>query len=293
MHNYPYHSPVRFYPSAESLQDDTNSQNLQFFGTRNNPYPLEMNEHHRYLIPNYENQVETTDLELWLISENENQIACGFGFNEDETRLMRISFVCDQWLQGRFEIRKATGETVFWSNCVKFIDSTDEFPRKYVRVATRCYFNRLGYDFDNSDYDWFITTLPAYDYGLYQIDSEYTVSMSGPQGTPEIQDNSIVEVSTLTFIGQGDCNVLNFVLWSVLNNEFYINGTKRTIREKPEIDEFMITGKMKFAYNKTPDGRYITVDEDPIFADAFRKVLSNNEKTQIYTYNDNNSIPTE
>lgn len=293
MHKYPYHSPVRFYPSEDSLTDDTNSQNLQYFGSRNNPYPLEMNEYHRYLIPNYENQVDTTDLELWLVNDDEYQIACVFGFNDANDRLMRLTFGCDKWLQGHFEIRKATGETVFFSNCVKFVETTGQHPRKCMRVATRCYFNRLGYDFDNSEYDWFITTLPAEDYGLFTIDSEFTTEQTGDQGTLEIQDNPILEVSPITFFGYGDCNILNFVQFSVLNNEFYINGVKRTIREKPEIDEYMNTGKLKLAYNKKPDGSYITFDEGSVLSEAFVKVLSNNEKTKIYTYNDHNAIPTK
>jgi hypothetical protein len=271
--------------------DMTNSQNLQFFGSRNKPYPLELNAYHRYLIPNYENEVDSTDLKLWLVGDNEHIIPCEFGFNSDKNRLMRISFICDQWLQGAFEIRKSNGEPVFYSNCVKFIDSSYDDGRKYVRVATKCYFNRLGFQFDNSSYDWFITNLPAHDLGLYGIDSEYTTEDTGTQRTPEIQDNPIVEVSTLTFVGEGDCNVLNFILFSVLNNEFYLNGTKRTIREKPEFDDFMITGKMKFAFNKEPNGRYITVDEKQIFSDAFRKILSNEDKTLIYIYNNNNTIP--
>lgn len=291
MHKYPYHSPVRFYKSQEDLRDETNSQNLQYFGIKN-PYPLQMNEYHRYLIPNYENQVDNTDLELWLVGDNEYQIACEFGFNSDKNRLMRLSFLCDKAIQGAFEIRKVSGETLFYSNCVAFIDNSEDFPRKYVRVATKCYFNRMGYSFD-TEYDWFVTNLPAYDYGLYMIDSEFTTESTGNQNIPEIQDNPIIEISTITFIGSGDCNILNFILFSVLNNEFFVNGTKRTIREKPEVDEFMTTGKMKLAYNKDNYGMYIQVDEDSIFEDAFKNALSNGAKTIIYTYNNNNVIPTK
>lgn len=293
MHRYPYHSPVRFYKSKDDLSDDTNSQNLQFFGSKN-PYPLEINSYHRYLIPNYENEVDTTELELWLIGKDEIQIDCELGFNSDENRLLRISFVCDKFIQGNFEIKKTTGETIFYSNCVKFIDSSmSELHngRKFVRVATKCYFNRLGYEFDNSEHDWFITNLPAYDYGLYAIDAEYNVVRTGFQNTPEIEDSWIDEVSTISFIAEGDCNVMNFILFSTLNNEFYLNGTRRTIKEKPEVDEFMMIGKMKFAYNKDKNGMYVPVDEDTIFSDAFKTVLGNEEKTQVYIYNTNTAIP--
>lgn len=265
-----------------------NSQNLQFFGSKN-PYPLEINDYHRYLIPNFENAVDTTDLELWLVGDNEYQIACQLGFNQG--KLYRISFLCDQHIQGNFEIRKTSGETLFYSNCVKFIDSSMSDGRKFIRVATKCYFNKSGFMFDNSDYDWFVTNLPAYDCGLYMIDSEYTASRNSSKNNLEIEDSWIDEVSTLSFIGAGDCNIMNFILFSTLNNEFYINGTRRTIKEKPEVDDLMMIGKMKFAYNKDQNGMYIQVDENEIFSDSFKTVLGNEEKTQVYVYDNNTAIP--
>ena len=288
MHRYPYHSPVRFYRSKDDLTDETNSQNCQFFGEKN-PYPLEINDYHRYLIPNYENEVDVTDLELWLIGDVEVKIPCEFGFNNG--RLFRVTFISSEFVQGNFEIRKSTGEKLFYSNCVRFMDSTTGDGRKYVRVATKCYYNRVGFQFDNSEYDWFVTNLPAYDYGLYMIDAEYSTKRTGPLQGVEIKDSWIDEVSTLNFMGKGDCNVINFILFSVLNNEFYINGTRRTIKEKPEVDELMIVGKMKFAYNKDSTGKYIILNENDIFSDAFRKILSNKQKTLIFIYNNNNVIP--
>lgn len=294
MQLYPYHSPVRFYPTMDSLTDMTNPQNTQFFGKVRNPYPLEIKEYHRFLIPNYENEVDTTDLELWLIGENEYQIACEFGFNSGQNRLLRLSFVCEQYISGHFEIKKTTGETVFFSNCVSFVNSTiDNDGRKNVRFATKCYFNRLGYDYENSDYDWFVTNLPAYDLGLYLIDSEYNTIRVGDMQTLIIQDSFLDEISTIEFISKGDCNVLNFVLSSVLNNELYLNGTKRTIKEKPEIDELLMVGKMKFTYNKDETGRYVQIDEDQIFSDAFKKILGSKDKTMIFIYDNVKSIQVE
>ena len=286
MHKYPYHSPVRFYRSLDDLLDSTNSQNLQYFGSKN-PYPLEVGEYHRFLIPNYENEVDSTELTLWI---GDVQISSQFAINDG--RLYRVSFICHDSIQGRFEIKKDNGETLFYSNCVRFIDS-DADGRKYVRVATKCYFNRLGYQFSQSDYDWFVTNLPAYDYGLYLIDSEYTTERTGTGKTLEIQDSFIDEVATLNFIGEGDCNVMNFILFSVLNNEFYINGTKRTIKDKPEIDDLMIVGKMKFAYNKDKYGMYIQINESEIFSDAFRSVLGDGNRNIVYGYNYNYVIPTK
>lgn len=292
MLQYPYHSPVRFYPTKEALLDMTNPQNTQFFGHVDNPYPLEINDYHRFLIPNYENEVDTTELELWLIGKDEVQIDCELGFNSDHTRLLRVSFICFEFITGHFEIKKTTGETLFYSNCVRFSDSTDSSVRKFVRVGTKCYFNRLGYDFENSQYDWFITNLPARDVGLFSIESEYAVLRSGVHSSPNIKDSFIDEYSTFEFEGKGDCNVLNFILFSILNNEFYLNNTKRTIKEKPEIDDLLILGKMKFTYNKDEYGKYIQLDEKTIFSDAFKQALGNGNKTQIYTYNNNsNAIP--
>lgn len=286
MHKYPYHSPVRFYRSLDDLLDNTNSQNLQYFGSKN-PYPLEIGVYHRFLIPNYENEVDSNNLQLWI---GEDQVPCQFAISDG--RLYRVSFICYDSLQGQFEIKKETGETLFYSNCVRFKDS-DEDGRKYVRVATKCYFNRLGYQFAQSEYDWFVTNLPAYDYGLYLIDSEYKTSRTGTGKTLEIQDSFIDEVSTLNFLGEGDCNVINFILFSVLNNEFYINGTKRTIKDKPEVDDLMIVGKMKFAYNKDKNGMYIQVNESDIFSDAFVTVLGDVERNIVYGYDYNYVIPTK
>ena len=292
MQLYPYHSPVRFYPSKESLLDMTNPQNAQFFGVKN-PYPLEIGIFHKYLIPNYENDIDTTDLELWLIGKDEVQIVCVFGFNSDETKLMSLTFGSNDQLTGNFEIRKSSGEVLFYSNCVKFNDSTTGDGRKHITVATRCYFNKLGYDFENDVNDWFVTTLPAFDLGLFTIDSEYSILRSGNHNTPKIKDSFTDEVSTFEFEGKGDCNVFNFILFSVLNNEFYLNGTKRTIKEKPEIDDFQMIGKMKFTYNKDEYGRYIPIDEDSIFKGVLKPVLGSQDLTIIFTYEDNNVIPVE
>ncbi|WP_312394765.1 hypothetical protein [Chryseobacterium sp.] len=289
MHLYPYHSPVRFYPTKEALLDENNSQNLQFFGSKNS-YPLELNEFHRFLIPSYENDIDTTDLELWVIGKNQTEIPCKFAFNEDSTRLMRVTFKSSEEIEGCLEIRKVTGETVFYSNCVRFIKSRLYDGRKFVRVATKCYFNRLGYDFEESQFDWFVTNLPAYDYGLYMIESDYSTIRTGSQNSPKIKDSYLDEISTLSFIGEGDCNVMNFILFSVLNNEFYINGTKRTIKEKPEIDDLLVVGKFKFSYDKDKRGMYLTINEDDIFNDSFKKVLSNGDQTAIYTLSENTAI---
>ncbi|WP_336716257.1 hypothetical protein [Chryseobacterium mucoviscidosis] len=290
MQLYPYHSPVRFYPSKEALSDMTNPQNCQYFGHANIPYPLEMNDYHRFLIPNYENEVDSTELELWLIGKDEVQIACEFGFNSDQTRLLRISFIHNDFISGHFEIKKASGETLFYSNCVQFVDSVDSSGRKYVRVATKCYFNRLGYDYQNSQYDWFVTNLPAHDLGLYTVESEYNTVRVGDMNSLEIQDSYIDEVSSFEFAAKGDCNILNFILSTIVNNEFYLNGTKRTIKEKPETDDYMILGKMKFVFAKESSGKYISIDENTIFSDAFKTVLGNPLKTIIYTYENNNAI---
>ncbi len=291
MHLYPYHSPVRFYKSKEALLDKTNAQNLQYFGHLNNPYPLEVSAYHRYLLPNYENEVDTEKLQLWLVGDDEVLIPSQVKVNNN--RLLRISFICHSQIQGSFEIRKETGETVFYSNCVKFYNSADESDgRKYLRIATRCYFNRLGYQFADSDHDWFVTNIPAKDFGLYMVDSEYTTKAVGPAKIPEIQDSPIMEVSTIEFVGKGDCNVANFILSSLLNNELYINGTKRTIRDKPDVDELMIKGKLKLLYNKDKNGMYIQVNEDDIFSDAFVTVLGDGSKSVVYGYNFNYVIPT-
>ena len=280
MQKFWYHSPVRFYKTQEELEDMTNPQNAQYFGSKH-PYPLEYTELHRFLIPNVDNEVEDTDLEMWL---GEIQIYCEFGISDG--KLFRVTLSWDSLIQGQLQIRKSTGEVLFYSNCVAFVDSEQD-GRKFIRVATKHYYNRNLFTFGNSDYEWMVTNLPAYEYGQFVIESEYKTQRRGDSNSLVIDDSYIDEVVSYQFLGDGDSNIFSFIMAHVLNTEFYIDGTKRTIKEQPEVDEFSMLGIMKFVNQKDSNGLNILIDEDVILGDAFKYVLGNSTKTQIYTHPDN------
>jgi hypothetical protein len=262
----------------------TNPQNTQYFGSKN-PYPLEISEVHRFLIPNVDNEVDSTDLEMWV---GDYQIYCQFGIASD--KLFRVTISSDELVSGQIQIRKSTGEVLFYSNCVQFIDSTDPDGRKFIRVATKHYYNRNLFDYGNGEFEWMVTNLPAYDFGQFAIESEYNTDRSGESNSLLIQDSYIDEVVSYQFIGDGDSNIFSFIQAHVLNTEFYIDGTKRTIKEQPEIDEFSMMGIIKFVNQKDKNGLNILLDESLIFEDVIVFILGNNEKTQIYTHPDGKTI---
>ncbi|WP_155845025.1 hypothetical protein [Chryseobacterium daeguense] len=290
MQKFWYHSPVRFYKTKEELFDMTNPQNTQYFGHKK-PYPLQINEYHRFLIPNYQNEVEFEDLELWLVGDQETQIPCEFGINEG--KLFRITFISFDFNMGQFEIRIKDGDTIFYSNCVEFLDSTDAIGRKFIRIATKHYYNKNLFAFDNSNYDWVVTNLPAYCLGQFTIDSEFETERTGNENSLAIADSYIDEVVTYEFEGAGDANIFSFLIVHVLNDTFYIDGTKRTIKEKPDVDEFAAYGRFKFVNAKDELGLNIPLNEEDIFSDAFKLALGNGAKTLLYVYNNNTTaIPT-
>lgn len=271
MQKFWYHSPVRFYKTQEELDDMTNPQNCQYFGSKN-PYPLQKGVLHRFLIPNYNNEVDG-DLEMWIGSE---KISCEFGISNN--KLFRVTFYSASLKQGQLQIRKSTGEVLFYSNCVSFIDSSLEDGRKFIRIATKHYYNRNLFVFGNNEFEWIVTNLPAYDFGQFKIESEYETERNGESNSLLINDSYIDEVVSYQFIGDGDSNMFSFLGAHVLNTEFYIDGTKRTIKEQPEFDDFSMYGIMKFVNQKDSNGLNILLDEDLIFGDIEIKLLGLGEK---------------
>ncbi|MFP7656075.1 hypothetical protein [Chryseobacterium proteolyticum] len=289
MQKFWYHSPVRFYKTEEELSDMTNPQNTQFFGYKGS-YPLELSVMHRFLIPNYQNEVSAEELELWLVGDEETLIACQFGIANG--KLFRVTFICDEEIEGSFQIRTGAGEILYYSNCVRFMDSTDDDGRKYIRVATKHYYNRNLFAFANSQYDWVLTNLPAYCLGQFDIDSEYAVQRTGKQNTLKSTDSYIDEVISYQFLARGDANILSFINAHVGNQSFFIDGTKRVMKDKPDVDEFAAVGKLKFVNVKDENGLNVLIDENEILDDSWIHVLSDNTKSTIYTYDTNNIIPT-
>lgn len=284
MQKFWYHSPVRFYKTQEELDDMTNPQNCQYFGSKN-PYPLEITELHRFLIPNIDNEVEYTDLQMWVGSI---QIYCEFGISDG--KLFRVTISADEFVSGQLQIRKEDGTVLFYGNCVSFIDSSLDDGRKFIRIATKHYYNRNLFVFGNNEFDWIVTNLPAYDFGQFKVESEYETERNGESNSLLINDSYIDEVVSYQFIGDGDSNIFSFIGAHVLNTEFYIDGTKRTIKEQPEFDDFSTYGTMKFVNQKDANGLNLLIDENDIFGDVIIYILGNSEKTQIYTHPDGETV---
>lgn len=289
MHKFWYHSLVRFYKTLEELEDMTNPQNAQYYG-HVKPYPLEANSYHRYLIPNYQNEISNQNLSLYLVGDDEVQIPCEFGISDG--KLYRITFISFDEIQGHFEIRDSTGVAIFYSNCVRFVDSTDYDGRKFIRIATQCNYNRNLFSYADNQHDWIITTLPAYCMGEFDIDEDIKSSRSGTLGSTIINSAWTEENVSYKIRAEGDNNILSFIAVHSTNQDLYIDGTKRTRKEKPETTDSTNEITMKFANVKDDNGLNIILDEDQIFTDAFKNALGSSDKTLIYVYEDNqNAIP--
>jgi len=290
MHKFWYHSPVRFYRTIEELEDMTNPQNAQYYG-HVKPYPLEVNSYHRYLIPNYQNEISDQDLSLYLVGDDEVKIPCEFGISD--SKLYRITFIYSEEIEGRFEIRDSAGLAIFYSSCVQFHDSTDKEGRKHIRIATQCNYNRNLFSYADGQHDWMITTLPAYCMGEFDIDEDIKSGRIGSLGSTEINSAWTEENVKYTIMAEGDNNILSFIAVHSTNQDLYIDGTKRTRKEKPETTDFTNEITMKFSNVKDDNGLNIIFNEDAVFSDVFKQALANGDLTAVYVYNSNYIIPTE
>lgn len=275
MHKFWYHSPVRFFKTLAEHEDKTNPQNCQYFGNVNNPYPLEVNTYHRFLIPNDNNAVPTTDLQLWI-----SGVQIPAHFKIVENKLHYVTFICLSMVSGRFEIR-ADDDVLFYSNCVKFIDSTDQNGRKYIRVATKHLYDRNLFLYKDSHY-WMVTNLPAYSLGLFSTEVDINNARIGGNASLKVRETSIDESVTYEFQAEGDANILSFIQVHSTNNEFYIDNTKRTSLAKLDPDEFAMNGTMKFTNVKDKFGYNIVLDEDDVFDDVY--FIYSDEITYNFTY---------
>ena len=269
MHKFWYHSPVRFYKTKEELSDMTNPQNCQFFGAKN-PYPLEKGELHRFLIPNVDNEVITSNLKLFLVGDTEQEIQSLMTVIDD--KLCAVTFKCDDFIQGHFEIRNYT-EPVFYSNCVKFIDSTDSEGRKFIRIATKHNYDKNLFPYSKSPNLYCVTNLPAYDLGRFTTEIDAKNNRVGKSASLISSESYTDETVQYEFKAYGDANILSFIQVHAVNNEFYINGTQRTAIDKMEADEFSILGKLKFTNVKDSLGLNKTINEDDIFADLEMQII--------------------
>ncbi|MEN5308739.1 hypothetical protein ABE425_14580 [Chryseobacterium cucumeris] len=286
---FSYYSPVRFYRTMEELEDMTNPENAQYFGHKE-PYPLEVNAYHRFLIPQYNNEVNTTELKLFLVGNEEVEIDSRLTI--DNNKLFVVTFISFEEIQGHFQIRDSSGTALFYSNCVKFIDSTDYDGRKFIRIATKCTYNRNLFSYSDGEHDWLITNLPAYCLGEFEMDEDITIERAGDLLSSEISGSWYEENVKYRILAQGNNNILTFIAVHSVNQDFYIDGAKMTRKEKPEVTDNTQEVIMKFSYQKDKNGLNIILDEKKIFSDAFKYALGNKEKTKVYVYDNNKAIKT-
>lgn len=279
MHKFWYHSPVRFYKTKEELSDMTNPQNCQFFGAKN-PYPLEKGVNHRFLIPNFDNEVVTPNLKLFIVGDFEQEIQSLMAVIDN--KLCAVTFICDDFIQGHFEIRD-DNDTLFYSNCVKFIDSTDADGRKFIRIVTKHNYDKNLFPYSKSPNLYCVTNLPAYDLGRFTTEIDAKNNRVGKSASLISSESYTDETVQYEFKAYGDANILSFIQVHAVNNEFYINGTQRTAIDKMEADEFAMIGKLKFTNVKDNLGLNKTINEDNIFDDLDLKVV---ELTPTDNYED-------
>ena len=263
VHLFWYHSPVRFMRKLEDFHDMTNPQNTQYFGSRK-PYPLEKGVKHRFLLPKYGNTISQAKHELYIVNDREKVLLESSLFVENGY-LKYITFQSDIDISGRLEIiDSSTNKTVFYSNCVRFLDSTDSQGRKYIRIATKHSYNRNLFEFENQG-AWMLTNLPAYCLGETSIDIDISNSRIGGNSTLRARESYLDEVVHYQFKANGDANILNFIQVHATNNYFFIDGTQRTCIDKIDKDDFSMFGKIGFTNIKDSNGLNILLNEDDIF----------------------------
>ena len=261
------------------LQDMKNPQNTQYFGDFR-PYPLELNDFHRFIIPNFQNTVANDNVFFYVVNDEETYLISGIAKVVDGI-LKYVTFSSSKAISGRIEIRDSNNVTLFYSNCIEFLDSTHENGRKFVKVATKHTYNRNLFDFQSPN-AWIITNLPAYSLGLNSVEAEINNARTGGISTLKTRETYIDELTEYEFISGGDSNVLNFIQVHVTNNEFYIDDTKRTSIDKIDRDEFSISGNIKLTNVKDKNGFNIFIDPN-ILNDIYDSIYADNI-TYNFTY---------
>jgi hypothetical protein len=126
--------------------------------------------------PAHEDEDYETNLKLFLVGDTEQEIQSLMTVIDD--KLCAVTFKCDDFVQGHFEIRNYS-EPVFYSNCVKFIDSTDSDGRKYIRIATKHNYDKNLFPYSKSPNLYCVTNLPAYDLGRFTAEVDAKNSRVG------------------------------------------------------------------------------------------------------------------
>ena len=266
MSSFWYHSPIRFYRSLSELTDKRNPQNAQYFGAEY-PYKLEIGVIQNILIP--------IDLDFTLPSElisncklfisngcDRLELKSKFVFNNN--RLVSIAFISNDFFCGRLEIEDSTGCVIYTSTLVEFMDSDDGDGRKYITIASKNYFNRNLYDYENGGY--FILTIPMYGLGRNKVDAEVNNNRIGGSASLHLKDTYLDELETFEIDSHGDSNILNWLSVMATNHEFYIDNVEKTLVEKVDYGEESMYGSITVSTKKDKDGYNIVKTDDDLIS---------------------------
>ena len=274
MSSFWYHSPIRFYRSLSELTDKRNPQNAQYFGAEY-PYKLEIGVIQNILIP--------IDLDFTLPSElisncklfisngcDRLELKSRFIFNNN--RLVSVAFISSNIFCGRLEIEDSTGCVIYTSTLVEFMDSDDGDGRKFITIASKNYFNRNLYDYENGGY--FILTIPMYGLGRNKVDAEVNNNRIGGSASLHLKDTYLDELETFEIDSHGDSNILNWLSVMATNHEFYIDNVEKTLVEKVDYGEESMYGSITVSTKKDKDGYNIIKKDEELLSTLIPKLTS-------------------
>jgi len=274
MSSFWYHSPIRFYRSLSELTDKRNPQNAQYFGAEY-PYKLEIGVIQNILIP--------IDLDFTLPSElisncklfisngcDRLELKSRFVFNNN--RLVSVAFISNDFFCGRLEIEDSTGCIIYTSTLVEFMNSDDGDGRKFITIASKNYFNRNLYDYENGGY--FILTIPMYGLGRNKVDAEVNNNRIGGSASLHLKDTYLDELETFEIDSHGDSNILNWLSVMATNHEFYIDNVEKTLVEKVDYGEESMYGSITVSTKKDKDGYNIVKTDEELLSTLIPKLTS-------------------
>jgi len=262
MQTFWYNSPVKFLRVKSQFEDVLNPQNIQVFGNVE-PYTLELGVLHRFLVPQINNDIQDGLFSLFVVNGKiQTEIPCNVKLIDG--KLKYITFKSDISIEG-YLLLKRNNENEYYSNCVSFQNTEQLGGVKQLRLVTKHNYNRQKFDYSDKN-AYFVTNIPSYEQGNYNLDSDLTNDRFGGNSTLKIQDTYLDEVVKYEFLLNGNGDIGNFLSSMFTNTDVFINGTQRTLKEKLDIDDFGIISKN---YTQlTVVGKNIVINNDVVLNDG-------------------------
>lgn len=269
MHKFWYNSPIKFYSVNNEHYDVLNAQNIQTI-SRSKPYVLEVNKVHRIIIPDV---VLIDGAYKLLVSNNgiKKEIPCKIIKSGNDSAL--LTFKSDIVISGQL-ILNIDGVDFMYSNCISFEDTENSYGAKQLRLITRHSYNRQKFSYTDTENSYFAINIPGYEKGIYGLEADISNERVGELSTLETTETYLDEFIVYEFEVGGNNDIALFLASMTTNDELYINGTKRTLKEAIEFDENNIIATATFINQKDKYGNNITIDEDVIFSDIKLSVTS-------------------